>query len=319
MPSAATQSLEQYLTLQQIVARGVLGYSTLRARIASGELPGSPCWRQVARPRKATCWRCWNRSNRKQSDTMTYTINDEWGGGAQPPRDQPAPEPQFTISGKPVGPAAGWATPPAPPPAPDATPFALAQDTIAKTNAQFAAHRDGVAAQPGMLSEEGQRAALAAFDASAVDAAEQLAIQREADAVAEVDRMRAALVTPGDAAAEQRNTRYRDRLVREIESAKSPLRAAQDAVAHANLDQLGVIMEELPSLMAQKGLPTEGWLDRVVAAKVPEYGVAQQKAHNAAQARTVISYNACAVRNGIAAGHPAHALVDASKYDPDAQ
>jgi excisionase family DNA binding protein len=41
MATAATQPLEQYVTLQQIVARNVLGYSTLRAKIASGELPAS--------------------------------------------------------------------------------------------------------------------------------------------------------------------------------------------------------------------------------------------------------------------------------------
>jgi excisionase family DNA binding protein len=38
MARAATQSLGQYLSLQDIVARAGIGYSTLRARIASGEL-----------------------------------------------------------------------------------------------------------------------------------------------------------------------------------------------------------------------------------------------------------------------------------------
>jgi hypothetical protein len=181
-----------------------------------------------------------------------------------------------------------------------------------------AAHRDSVTRRAALLSADGQRAALADFDAGAVGAAEALAIQREADAQAEVNRMRAALVTPGDAAAEQRKTRLRDRLVREIEQTKSPLAAVQDAVAQANVDQLGVLMEELPSLMAAKGLPADGWLDRVVGARAPEYEAAQQKAANAHHARTVVSYNASAVRRGIAEGHPAVTLVDPSKYDPDA-
>jgi hypothetical protein len=206
---------------------------------------------------------------------MPY-VNDEWRGGGQPPRDQQPDPPRMTIDGKP------YQRQPAPAQvAPLDTPISLAQKAIATVNAEYEAHRVAVAAQASMLSEDGQRAQLANFDARAVDAGEQLAIQREADAVADVDRIRAALVTPGDAAAEQRNTRYRDRLVRELESAKSPLAAAQHAVESASADELGVLMVELPSLMAGKGVPTDGWLDRSVAAKVPEYDVAQQKAANA--------------------------------------
>jgi hypothetical protein len=251
---------------------------------------------------------------------MSYCINDEWGGGSRQPRHDEPPRPEqskMTIDGRAVAFGPG-SVKPAPPPPPDATPIALAQSTIAQANAAYAKHRDAVASQAALLSEEGQRAALADFDVRPVDAAEQLAIQREVDAQAEVTRMRAALTTPGDAAGEQRNTRYRDRLVREIESAKSPLAAAQHAVESASTDELGVIMEELPSLMAAKGVPTDGWLDRVVGSKVPEYEAAQRRAANAAQARQVVSYNASAVRTAIAQGHSAHTLVDASKFDPDA-
>jgi hypothetical protein len=210
---------------------------------------------------------------------MTYTINDEWGGGAERPPNMPAPEPTFTISGRPVPPVGSDMPAPPPPPA-GATAMSLAQNVIARTNAAYKDHLDGIAADRG-LNEQGQRAKLAEFDASPVDQAEALAIAREAEAQADVERQRAALVKPADAAGEQRNLRYRDRLVRDLDHAPSPLAAAQQAVQQATPEQLSVLLEELPSLLTAKGVPTDGWLDHAAAAKVPEYAAAQQKAANA--------------------------------------
>ena len=50
---------------------------------------------------------------------------------------------------------------------------------------------------------------------------------------------------------------------------------------------------------------------------MPEYGAARTQLTKAQQARTIIEYNAKAVRQGFTEGRPPTVLAEPHKYDPD--
>lgn len=261
--------------------------------------------------------------------------------GVAAPPNQPAPQPKMSIGGVPVPDyLPGHAEPPRQPATPQPQPqtvvgqafaaIANASKAFGDTVAEVAANRD--------LNEQGQLNALAAFAqtpiAKSVDVAEQVVADREAQAQAQYDSARAALVKPLDAAGETRATRYRDRLERELDSAKrpgsprTPIAVAQDAVRDATAEQLSVVVAELPSLLGQHGVPAGAWLDQLLREKLPELAAAQQELQTAQRGRQTISTAANMVRNAITKGHPVPpevldsldpAKIKSTQVDPDRQ
>lgn len=133
------------------------------------------------------------------------------------------------------------------------------------------------------------------------------AVQKMADdAQAAAVQARQNLMQPGDSAAELRNTRYWNRVERTLDNTKSgSYTAAVDAlIADASPDEIGVLMQELPSYLQTKGLHDTSWIDDLIGQKVPEYGAAQRRAVAAQQARTIAERNAKALRDRYSSAYP---------------
>lgn len=253
-------------------------------------------------------------------------------GTAQPPNQPATPQPIMTIAGRPVYEsdyAPGHAEQQRQPVQPQApTVVGAAYEAIANASKAFGETFVEVTGNRG-LNEVGQRAALAAFAetpaARSIETAEQAVADREAQARAEFDAQRAALVQPGDSAEELRNQRYLDRTKAKWEAAGSGATAAiRSDIASATPAQLGVLAEEVPAYLEAKGLPTD-WLSSQFEQAAPELAAAQRKLHHASQARAVIGVDAAKLRNAMQRGTPlpAAALVDPRKcnggngFDPD--
>src|SRR5262249_41212261 len=88
--------------------------------------------------------------------------------------------------------------------------------------------------------------------------------------------------------------------------------AAQQALSHTEADELGTLAVELPAYLQSRGLPAD-WLEPALAQANPALGAARRELAKRSRQRTIVSYNAAALRNGIRTGHAVHALVDPSK------
>ncbi|CAN5348930.1 hypothetical protein BH09ACT8_BH09ACT8_30890 [soil metagenome] len=176
-------------------------------------------------------------------------------------------------------------------------PVAAADAAIKHADAAFADH---VASTPadGSLSPLGVKSYIGQFANSPAYKAVGEAVQKVTDAAdaadANVDSVRAGLSTEGDAAAELRNTRYWNRTERSLDSVRDGSQlstAAQALVKDATPDELGVLLQELPSYLQSKGVPSN-WLEAATANVVPELAAAKADAALARKALDVTSYNA---------------------------
>jgi hypothetical protein len=183
-------------------------------------------------------------------------------------------------------------------------PVAAADVAIKHADAAFADH---VASTPsdGSLSPTGVKNYIQQFADSPAYKAVGDAVQKVADAAdaadANVDSVRAGLSSDGDAATELRNTRFWNRTQRTLDSVSDAARlstTAQDLVKNATPDQLGVLLDELPSYLLSKGVPS-GWLDAATTTVVPELADAKADAALAHKALQVTSYNAKLVQDKV--------------------
>lgn len=132
------------------------------------------------------------------------------------------------------------------------------------------------------------------------------AVRRMAeDAEAAVASTRERLMSPGDSAAELRNTRYWNRVQRTLDSTKDGhAGVVEGLIKDAKADEIGVLLQELPSYMQTKGFRDLDWIDQLVGQKVPEYGTAQRRAAVAQSARTIAERNAKMLQTRYATAYP---------------
>jgi hypothetical protein len=165
---------------------------------------------------------------------------------------------------------------------------------------------DGLAAQ---IKKFGDTDAAKAVD----KAVEQVRERADKAATTQVD-----LSPNGDTAAELRATRFWNRTKDVLDSAKEgAFGKAQQLIASADREQLGVLLQELPSYLEAHGHTSE-WLDTAVGQAVPEYAQATKQHQKAQQALTIAEYNRKSLRSSFAQGRSISILTDArQKYDPD--
>jgi hypothetical protein len=227
---------------------------------------------------------------------------------------------EMTISGRP-------ASAPPPPPRPTVeTPVGLAFKTF---DAAVAAQRDlnaevNAAYERRVITEQGARERKAAIRtspaATAVDIAEQTVRRREAEARQRYGDRIEALTQPGDAAAELRNTRYLQRVDRELAAADSTgqkLATAQRLMEKARGAELGLLAEDLPSRFPGN---TE-WIEAKLIEVDPELGKAATEVRLATECGQMARYAAGRVRHGFATGDPPKMLgalkPAVERLDPD--
>jgi hypothetical protein len=172
-------------------------------------------------------------------------------------------------------------------------------------------------------SPEGLKAQIKKFGAN-TDAAKAVdqavaSVQARADTAAkQVEQIRRELSPNGDTATELRASRYWDRTRPLLDNAKEgAFGKAQKLIASANRDELGVLLQELPSYLEALGHPTD-WIDPAVGQAVPEYAKAASQLKKAKQALTIAQYNAKSLRTSFDSGRSSSVLTDARNYDPDA-
>ena len=169
---------------------------------------------------------------------------------------------------------------------------------------------DGLAAQIKKFSDTDA--------ARAVDQAVTQVRDRADKAAKQVEKMRRDLSPNGTTAAELRSTRYWNRTKELLDSAKEgAFGAAQKLIADADREQLGVLLQELPSYLQSRG-HTSDWLDTAFGQAVPEYAQAAMQLKTAKQAVTIAESNANTLRKSFAEGRSMSIIVDARNYDPDA-
>ena len=170
-------------------------------------------------------------------------------------------------------------------------------------------------------SAEGLTAQIAKFAATdaarAVDQAVANVRERADNAAKQVEKIRRDLSPNGDTAAELRAGRLWDRTKPLLDNAKEgAFGKAQKLIASADREQLGVLLQELPSYLEARGLPSD-WIDTAVGQAVPEYAQATKKLNTAKQALTIAEFNAKSLRTSFDKGYSSSILTDARQYDPD--
>jgi hypothetical protein len=173
------------------------------------------------------------------------------------------------------------------------------------------------------LSAEGYEARLAEFKntsaAKAVDRMFEAVTARRDEAVANVEKVKKSLSPNGDTAAELRATRFRDRIIRTLDTKDQAqlFEAANDLIAGATREELGTALQELPAYLRSRGSDAN-WLDAAVAQVVPEYATARSQAKLAEQAYQITRTNVHFARESFATDRPATIFADPSRFDPDA-
>ncbi len=188
--------------------------------------------------------------------------------------------------------------------------------------------------QPALYSEERVRAAIHGQEPDSQEAQLMSAMKKAVDAADEaaeapvvegqnrVDEIRNGLVTPGDSAQEQRNTRSRDRVLRRLSTAKTNadrVNIARTALEQAqDRSEFGTLLTELPSELAAEGVDADTInrvIEPVVRQRIPELAAAQDDLSDKRFKATISHHTAGVVRRGLASGVPANKLV-LNKLDP---
>jgi hypothetical protein len=260
-----------------------------------------------------------------------FTDPHRIGPGYQPPgqRGQAEAAPVMTVAGR------SGAEAPAPQPPKAETPAALAfqayreavdaqRDLNAEIDAQWDAERR-MPPDERVLTEKAVRDKKAEIRTSpaarVVDMGEHAVLQRRAEADARYADLIAAKIQQGDSAQESRNTRFAQRIQRELDAAKSPgerVAVAQRMLEKADPAQLGVLVEELPSQFPDT---QAGWLEAKLREIDPQLADAAEDCRRAGQVAAMSNYAASSVRHGFATGTPptqiSRLAAAVPTYDPD--
>jgi hypothetical protein len=200
------------------------------------------------------------------------------------------------------------------------TAIGLANGYVNDVNRALTQHRDQVGAEAEYLTPEGIQARYAAFgDTSApeyLNAARELVGKSIQDEVTQREIMRAELAANGSALAQPLVTRL-ERTVRGCEQAKA-IEACKQAMINAPSDAAKcALADELPSILASKGIEETGWIEPELSRAVTKLAEADARIQQREKAKAIVAYNAATVEKGLRKGQPAGFLVDASPYDPD--
>jgi hypothetical protein len=229
----------------------------------------------------------------------------------------------------------GYQPPPAPPQfrAPDVSAAALngkgtvaqkACDSIAHAHKEYAKHIEATNAQRDNYTQQGYEHQIALFHETSAAKAVQPAVdavhRRRDEAALKVDLARRALSPNGDAAAESRATRLRDRVIRQLDALDDNGQAfarAQQIVTDATPEELGTLLQELPAYMESRG-SSSGWIEPLVAEKVPAYGQAKAQLQKADAAVQIVNLNMRHLQDAYGRGQTRTPhFTDPAGYDPD--
>ncbi|OHU60938.1 hypothetical protein BKG82_00015 [Mycobacteroides chelonae] len=187
----------------------------------------------------------------------------------------------------------------------EGTTYERANAAIAHAHKEFARHLEATEKDSHRYSRAGYDEQVALFGTTdAAKAFERAIEQVEArceKARAEHNAYLASLVTPGDTAAESRNTRFWHRSERLLDSADSKVSAAQDLIRAATREQLGVLLEELPVYLKSVGVSTD-WIDPYMGEYVPEYAASKKRLAKAEQGKQLLDGAARYLRKCVADG-----------------
>ncbi|GAT04467.1 hypothetical protein [Mycolicibacterium fortuitum] len=186
---------------------------------------------------------------------------------------------------------------------------------------EFGKHLKAVDANKHRYSADGYREQVDAFNntdaVKAIDQHVDRVRARRDEAQKEVNDAFRALSPNGDAAAESRATRYWNRAERLLDSTKGDkLGVARELVAKASREELGTLLQELPTYLQSVGSPSS-WIDADVATTVPEYSAAKAKLQRAEQSLQLITADANRIKQGFVARRMGVPPTNPSKYDPD--
>ncbi|MBI3213168.1 MAG: hypothetical protein HYZ38_05070 [Mycobacterium sp.] len=170
----------------------------------------------------------------------------------------------------------------------------------------FQKHLDKTELDKANYTPEGFKDQIAQFaktDAAlAVDKAVENAQSRVESALAKADKVRAGLSPDGDTAAELRATRYWNRTKGVLDANQTSAHSlAQKLIGEATREELGTLLQELPTYLQTIGAPTS-WLDEYIARAIPEYGATKAEVDQATHSLQLIQAAAKFVRDGIANG-----------------
>jgi hypothetical protein len=246
--------------------------------------------------------------------------------GYHPPgRVQAEPPPIMTVAGRSSAEAPAPQLPKAETPAQLAfQAYQLAVDAQHDLNKQADAEFNK---GQGTLTEDGLRERKAEIRnspaARVVELGEAAVLARRAEAGQRYADLIAAKIQKGDAAQEERNTRYFQRVQRELDAAASPgerVAVAQRLIEKADGPQIGVLCEELPSLFPDTGA---GWLEAKLREVDAELAHAAEDCRRAGQVAAMSKVAAGWVRQGFESGIPPTQIDRLAQavplYDPDAR
>jgi hypothetical protein len=244
-------------------------------------------------------------------------LSNEHKAGYRPtPGVHQPPQTDQLVTIGPVVPMTVQATPPKQAKTAAGASFALQKEV----NEAIGKHRDGLPYE--YLSPEGIQQELAKMgDTSAPDylaASRDLPSKRHQDEVASRASLRASLSANGSAEAGT-HIRRLERTLQGCEQAEV-LEACRQAMISAPSDAAkAAIADELPSIMASKGVSQTEWIEPELSRAVAPLAAADDRINNLAKVTQIANYNALVIEQGLRNGQPARHLVDPSKYDIDAQ
>ncbi|WP_078293123.1 hypothetical protein [Mycobacterium sp. D16R24] len=196
----------------------------------------------------------------------------------------------------------------------EGTAYEQAATAITHAHKELARHLEATEKEAHRYSSSGYSEQIALFantDAvKAVDRAEQQVEARYEKARAEFDGYLSSLVTPGDAAAESRNTRFWHRSERLLDSSTGhdKMLVARDLIKNSTREQLGVLLEELPTYLKSTGLSAD-WIDDYTRQCVPEYAAIKKRLDTAESGKMLLQHSARYLRRCIADGRRGDAQV----------
>jgi hypothetical protein len=252
----------------------------------------------------------------------TYELNNGIGWSPDD-RSYQEPTPPPTFQAPPVAAAATKS---------EGTVLEQAQAAFSHARKEFQKHLDATHADEKLYTREGLQHQIDAFQstdaARSVDAAEQQVAARRDQAKADLDRVYRSLSPDCDAAGESRAARFwhrSERLLDSLQESGQKFATAKELIDTASREELGTLLQELPSYLRSVGVPTD-WIDDAVGQAVPEYASARGKLTKAESALQFARLNADSLRRafkrgnatGIAFSDPFdNPIGGRGKYDPD--
>lgn len=115
--------------------------------------------------------------------------------------------------------------------------------------------------------------------------------------------------------------RIRDRLIDRLSNSDSPALVARQLVSDAKPEELGVVLQEIPSWLETRGFPTD-FIEPVLAGKCPDVAEKVASLRKAQQAAAIGRQTVNQIRTGIRNNSPAKHLMtpeQVARYDPDSR